>query len=566
MAPGMEVDLAIRTHGLPFRWPEAVESEITDIAPEVPEHAKQDRVDLRQLPLVTIDGADARDFDDAVFCERKGKTWRLLVAIADVSSYVDPEAPLDQEARERGTSAYFPRRVIPMLPEVLSNGLCSLNPHVDRLCLVCEMYVNDQGKVVRSRFFEGVMRSAARLTYDEVAAMLVDGDDRLRDRHRVLVPHLETLYGLYKALHGARGARGVIEFETTETRIVFDDRGRVARIVPVERNDAHRIIEECMIAANVCAARFLLKHKVPALFRIHEGPTAEKLNDLRAFLVELGLSLRGGDDPQARHYAELLGQARGRPDAHLIQTVMLRSLSQAVYSPDNSGHFGLAHDAYAHFTSPIRRYPDLLVHRAIRHVLAGGQVETFDYNHAQMQGLGEHCSMTERRADDASRDAVDWLKCEFMVDKVGEAFDGLITSVTAFGIFVELDDIYVEGLVHVTAMGDDYYHFDPVHHRLLGERTGTIYRLADRVRVQVARVDLDERKIDFELVARLSRGEKQRAKRTGVEKDTRGRRAGRKKAARSKAKGKAAAKPAARTVKKKSTERKGRRRATGRRR
>lgn len=517
MAPGMEIDVSIRAYGLPFKWPESVQVEVAGLVPEVPESAKEGRVDLRTVPLVTIDGVDARDFDDAVYCERTGKGWRLLVAIADVSSYVTPGTALDQEALSRGNSVYFPARVIAMLPEILSNGLCSLNPRVDRLCMVCEMHINTEGRVLRSRFFEGVMRSAARLTYDEVAAMLVDDDHKLHKKYAPLVPHLDALYALYRALRDAREERGAIDFETTETRIVFGPDRKIERVVPVKRNDAHRIIEECMIVANVAAARFLLRRKMPTLLRVHEAPNEEKLTDLRAFLSELGLRLGGGDEPEAKHYAELLKRVQTRPDAHLIQTVMLRSLKQAVYSPENAGHFGLAHEAYAHFTSPIRRYPDLLVHRAIRHALAGRQPADFEYTHENMVNFGEHCSMTERRADDATRDAVTWLKCEYMMDKVGMEFDGIISAVTGFGIFVELNEIYVEGLVHVTALGNDYYHFDPAKHRLTGERTAKIYRLADPVRVKIMRVDLDERRIEFELVqdaVSKTGGEEKRTART----------------------------------------------------
>jgi len=511
MAPGMEIDVAIRAHELPLQWPDAVEDEIQGLAETVAESAKLDRADLRDQPLVTIDGVDSRDFDDAVFCKRTAKGWRLTVAIADVSHYVEPGTALDQEAHQRGNSVYFPERVIPMLPEVLSNGLCSLNPQVDRLCMVCEMYIDEHGKVTRSRFMEAVMRSHARLTYDEVAAMLIEGDRELRARYRPVLDNLEQLYSLYKVLRKLRSRRGAIDFETTETRIVFGTERKIERIVPVERNDAHKIIEECMIAANVCAARFLNRHKLPTLYRVHEGPKADKLTDLREFLGELGLSLGGGDKPRAGDYAKLLDKIQGRPDAHLIQTVMLRSLSQARYSPDNIGHFGLAHDEYLHFTSPIRRYPDLLVHRAIRHHLRqqgrdtnskrGGRktAGSFAYSHVDMQSLGEHCSMTERRADEATRDAVDWLKCEYMLDKVGEEYEGIVSSVTSFGIFVELKEIYVEGLVHVTALQNDYYHFDPAGHRLRGERSGRMYRLGDQVRVKVVRVDLDDRKLDFEL-------------------------------------------------------------------
>lgn len=499
MAPGMEIDVAIRAHNLPLEWPMQVEAEVGRLGAEVPEQAKHGREDLRALPLVTIDGADARDFDDAVFCEREGKGWRLLVAIADVSSYVVPGTALDAEARLRGTSVYFPQRVIPMLPEVLSNGLCSINPHTDRLCMVCEMKVNSAGKVERHRFFEGVMRSHARLTYDEVAAMVIEGDTALGQKHASLLPHLHELHALYQALRHARDQRGAVDFETTETRIIFGAQRKIESIVPVVRNDAHKLIEECMIAANVAAAEFLLGHKIPALYRVHEGPGAEKLTDLRGFLAELGLSLGGGDKPEPKHYAKLLDSIQERPDTHLIQTVLLRSLAQAVYTPDNTGHFGLALEGYTHFTSPIRRYPDLLVHRAIRHCLSRKAIAKFDYTHDAMQSLGEHCSMTERRADEATRDAVTWLKCEYMMDKIGEEFDGVICGVTSFGLFVELKDIYVEGLVHVTALNNDYYHFDAGKHRLLGERTHTVYRLADKIRVKVMRVNMDDRKMDFEL-------------------------------------------------------------------
>ena len=499
MAPGMEIDVAIRDHELPLDWPDAVEQEIASLTPQVPEEAKKGREDIRKVPLVTIDGEDARDFDDAVYCEKDGRGWRLLVAIADVSHYVKPGTALDEEARARGNSVYFPERVIPMLPEILSNGLCSINPDVDRLCMVCEMFITPAGVVKDYRFFEGVMRSHARLTYTKVAAMLVDQDAALRTQYAAVVPHLEDLYRLYQALRVQRDKRGAIDFDTTETRIVFGADRKIEKIVPVVRNDAHKLIEECMIAANVCAGKYLEEKEMATLFRVHEGPGDEKLLNLRAFLSELGLSLSGGEKPEPKHYAKLLTQIQGRPDLHLIQTVMLRSLKQAVYAPDNLGHFGLSIEAYVHFTSPIRRYPDLLVHRAIRHLLSGKPAQKFRYDHNDMVAMGENCSATERRADEATRDAVDWLKCEYMTDKVGETFDGLITGVTGFGIFVELKDIYVEGLVHVTALSNDYYRFDPAKHRLLGERTNTIYRLADNVRVRVVRVSLDDRKIDFEL-------------------------------------------------------------------
>lgn len=500
MAPGMETDIAIRTHNLPVDWPQAVLEQIAELTEEVPEAAKQGRTDLRKVPLVTIDGADARDFDDAVYCERKPKGWKLLVCIADVSAYVERGTALDAEGYTRGNSVYFPDRVVPMLPEVLSNGLCSLNPQVDRLCMACELYVNQEGQTTRSRFFPAVMRSHARLTYDQVAAMLVDGDSELSARYAELLPHLRELDALYRVLHGARAERGAIDFDTTETRFEFNEQGRIAAIHPLVRNDAHRIIEECMLAANVAAARLFERKKIPALYRIHETPKEEKLTDLREFLGELGLKLPGGAKPTAKDYAALLDSVKERPDRHLIQTVLLRSMQQAMYSSDNVGHFGLAYPAYTHFTSPIRRYPDLIVHRTIKHILDGGTAADHDYSKPDLQVIGEHCSGSERRADEATRDAESWLKAEFMQDKLGEEFDGTITSVNTFGVFVELDEIYVDGLVHITALDNDYYHFDPVGRRLTGERTGMVYRLGDRVRVQLAAVNLDERKIDFVMV------------------------------------------------------------------
>jgi ribonuclease R len=496
LGPGMETDIAIRTHSIPVDWPDEVAQQINAVKTEVAESDKADRVDLRHLPLVTIDGADARDFDDAVYCERKAKGWRLLVCIADVSHYVEPGSPLDSEARNRGNSVYFPDRVVPMLPEVLSNGLCSINPQVDRLCMTCELYIDKSGKVTRSKFFPAVMQSHARLIYDDVAAML-EGDAGLCKKHASLLPHLQELYQLYQVLLAQRVSRGAIDFDTTETRIEFNELKRVERIVPVERNDAHRLIEECMLAANVAAARFLLRNKQPALYRIHEGPADEKLTDLKEFLGELGLSLPGGKKPRAADYAILMEKIKQRPDKHLIQTVLLRSLSQALYSSDNVGHFGLSYQAYTHFTSPIRRYPDLIVHRAIKHAINRGSADDFDYTKAELQALGEHCSSTERKADEATRDALDWLKCEYMQDKVGETFNGIITSVNSFGVFVELDQIFVDGLVHISALQNDYYHYDPVGHRLTGERTGKVLRLGDPLTIVVASVNLDDRKIDF---------------------------------------------------------------------
>jgi ribonuclease R len=506
MAPGMEIDIAVRAHALPYEWSEEVLSEAARFKSEVAEHAKQGRVDLRDVPLVTIDGETAMDFDDAVYCEPQGRGWRLLVAIADVSAYVAPGAALDVEAARRGTSVYFPGRVIPMLPEALSNGLCSLKPKVDRLCMVCEMRIGPDGKLGGYEFYEAVMRSAARLTYTQVAAMVIERKMTMRRKFAKLASHLDELYALYKVLRKKRERRGAIDFETAETQILFGADRKIERIVPAERNEAHKLIEECMIAANVAAAEYLAKRKIPTLYRVHDGPNADKLADLRDFLGELGLSLGGGDEPSPKDYAKLMDKVVRRPDAHLIQTVLLRSLSQAVYTPDNHGHFGLALQAYAHFTSPIRRYPDLLVHRAIRHALRKQKRASFEYGPEAMISLGEHCSMTERRADEASRDVENWLKCEYMQDKVGEVFDGVISAVTSFGVFVELHEIYVEGLVHITSLPHDYYHFDPIGHRLTGERSGRVYRLGDALRVTVARVNLDDRKIDFEPVQTPDKG------------------------------------------------------------
>ena len=513
MLPGMEIDVAIRTYELPVAWSEDVLSEAAGLPARVRGGDREGREDLRHLGFVTIDGEDARDFDDAVHCERTAGGWRVVVAIADVSAYVLPGTALDEEARVRGNSVYFPDRVIPMLPESISNGLCSLRPHEDRLCLGCELIVTASGRVHRSRFFEGVIRSRARLTYTEVSGVLERGDAQVRGRLAESVPMLEQLGEAYAALRRARDERGAIDFDMTETRIVLGPDARVERIEPAQRNVAHRIIEECMVAANVAAARFLERHRLPALFRIHEGPSSEKVEELRVFLDEFGLKLGGGDAPEPRHFAAVIERAASRPDAQLIQTVMLRSLSQASYAPGNVGHFGLAHRAYLHFTSPIRRYPDVVAHRAIRHVLRRGRPGDFEpAPGSSLATIGDHCSMTERRADDATRDAVAWLKCEFMLEKLGEAFDATITGVAAFGVFVTLDDMFVEGLVHVSALGSDYFHFDPVRHRLGGERSRRSFRLGDRIRVRVARVDLDERRIDFEPVgkeyARRERGDR----------------------------------------------------------
>ncbi len=491
---GMEIEIALRKHDLPYEFPPAVEKACERFTPQVTSADIRGREDLRKLPLVTIDGETARDFDDAVFCEPQGKGYRLVVAIADVSHYVAHGDALDREALNRGNSVYFPRRVIPMLPEVLSNGLCSLNPQVDRLCMVCDMQINARGTIVKYRFYPAVMWSHARFTYTVVADILANPDGEAARQHAALVPHLEHLYELYHVLAKSREKRGAIDFETIETQMIFDANGKIERIVPVQRNDAHRIIEECMLAANVCASDVLRKNEHPALYRVHEGPTPERLENLREFLKGFGLELGGGENPHAKDYAKLLERVKDRPDAQLLQTAMLRSLRQAIYSPENLGHFGLAYEAYTHFTSPIRRYPDLLIHRAIKAVLKNQRYEPGNWT-----DLGLQCSMTERRADDATRDVEAWLKCYYMRDRVGEVFDGTISSAVAFGIFVALDGVYVEGLVHVSDLGSDYFHFDAAKHQLSGERTGRRFRLGDRVRVRVARVDIESTRIDFVL-------------------------------------------------------------------
>ncbi len=493
-APGMEIEIALRKHDLPHVFSDEIEDMATRFPKRVLKKESKGRVDLCALPLVTIDGETARDFDDAVFCQQEGKGYRLYVAIADVSHYVKPQDAIDREALNRGNSVYFPRRVIPMLPEVLSNELCSLNPDKQRLCMVCEIEFRANGAVVDYDFYPAVMSSHARLTYTQVAAMLAHPKGTEAKQFAELLPHLKLLHKLFKALLKARIKRGAIEFETVETQMYFNDQGKIERIEPVQRNEAHRLIEECMLAANVCAADFLQKQGQTALYRIHEDPAPEKIEALRQFLKEFGISLGGKSKPTAKDYAHTLQQINDRPDAQLLQTVMLRSLQQAIYSPEITGHFGLAYDAYTHFTSPIRRYPDLLVHRAIKAVLDGESYEPGDW-----QELGKHCSMTERRADEATRDVESWLKCFYMQDKIGESFDGVISSVTGFGLFVALDDVYVEGLVHISELPSDYFHFDATKHRLLGERSGVQYRLGDRLRVKLVRVDLETSKIDFVL-------------------------------------------------------------------
>jgi ribonuclease R len=499
--PGMEIEIALRKHELPFEFGKEAQAETRRLPDAVRKSDWKGREDLTELPLVTIDGETAKDFDDAVYCARQGKGYRLIVAIADVSHYVKAGGALDADAYARGNSVYFPRRVIPMLPEKLSNGLCSLNPQVERLCMACDMQISGTGEIRRYRFYPAVMWSHARLTYTEVAAALYEKDEETRTRLATLLPALENLDALFRVLVTAREKRGAIDFETVETRMVFDDNGKIARIEPYERNDAHRLIEECMLAANVCASDFLKAREHPALYRVHEGPTPERLLKLRDFLGTFGLGLGGGDDPEAKDYAQLLAKIQGRPDKQLLQTVMLRSLRQAIYSPDNVGHFGLAYESYTHFTSPIRRYPDLLIHRGIKAALAGEHYAPGDWSN-----IGLHCSATERRADEATRDVEAWLKCYYMQDRLGEVFTGSISAVVPFGIFVALDEVFVEGLVHVSELGQDYFHFDEKAHAMVGERTGRRYRLSDRVRVQLARVDMEQNKIDFRLVPGASAG------------------------------------------------------------
>jgi ribonuclease R len=532
--PGMEIEIAVRKYGVPHEFSEAAKKLSAKLPGEVRAVDINDRVDLRDVPLVTIDGEDARDFDDAVYCEpvKIGRSdgYRLIVAIADVSNYVKPNDALDVDALERSTSVYFPRRVIPMLPEKLSNGLCSLNPGVDRLTLVCDAVITAKGEIKAYQFYPAVIHSAARLTYTEVASILSNTKGTEAAKRPGLVPHLLNLHEVYQALQQARQRRGAIDFETTETYIVCNAAGKIEQILPRTRNDAHKVIEECMLAANVCAADLLERHKHPGVYRVHAPPTKEKLNQVRTFLKQVGLNLGGGDSPSASDYAELMPKIKARPDALLIQTMLLRSMQQAVYSPDNIGHFGLSYEHYAHFTSPIRRYPDLLTHRAIKAILQGKRYDPkgldtsilntmlspaarkaqaadkalgkkkHEGDQAIWEALGIHCSANERRADEASRDVEAWLKCYFIRDKLGEEFTGTISGVTSFGIFVQLDSLFIEGLVHVTELGADYFQFDEARHELRGERTGIRYQLTDRVTVQVSRVDLDARKIDLRLV------------------------------------------------------------------
>lgn len=509
-APGMETDIAIHAHGLPFEFPADAVKQAESFGHAVSVAAKRGREDLRDMPLVTIDGEDARDFDDAVWCEPVRGGWRLIVAIADVASYVEPESALDVEAQHRGTSVYFPNRVLPMLPEALSNGLCSLNPAVDRLCLCCEMKVDGNGKVTKARFFEGLMRSAARLTYTKVAAYLANPAASQDPQVNAVGEQIANLDAVYRALQIARSQRGALEFDAPELKVKFGADGRIAALVEQSRNDAHRLIEECMIAANVEAARFLAKHKIPTLYRVHGQPEADRLDQLRQFLGGFGIQLPAGPDLEPKVLSDLLRGIATNDEARLIETVVVRSMPQAVYQPSNIGHFGLALDEYAHFTSPIRRYPDLMVHRGIRHVLRGGTAEDFAWTPARVDELGQQCSFTERRADDATRDAMAWLKCQYMQDKIGEEFEAMVSSVVDFGLFVQLKGLQIDGLVHVSSLGADYFSRDRSGFRMVGARSGRAFRLGDHLRVRLNSVSIDERKIDFELAE--SRPDQQRGR------------------------------------------------------
>ena len=536
--PGMEIELSIRNYGIPHLWNDRVRAETVAIPDQVQD--TDFRVDLRDTPLITIDGEDARDFDDAVHCQPRARGgWTLTVAIADVSHYVSVGSALDKEAFERGNSVYFPNHVVPMLPEKLSNGLCSLNPAEDRLCMVCEMQISAEGDINRYQFYEAVMHSHARMTYTQVAHILAEREKHdssgVRKQFAAILPQVDALHDLYKVLHRRRAKRGAIDFDSQETRILFDSERKISQIIPIDRTEAHRLIEECMLCANVCSAEFLQKAKLPALYRVHEGPSEERLSAVRDFLGELGIGLGGGDDPQPQDYQRVLAAVRGRDDAAVIQSVMLRSMSQAVYQPENLGHFGLAFEAYSHFTSPIRRYADLLVHRAIRRLIRSKQKiaavrrvdgatmlppqSIYPYELPHLVEIGEHLSVTERRADEATRDVVNWLKCEYLMDHVGEQYAGVVSAVTGFGLFVMLDDLYVEGLIHVTGLPKDYYFHEAAQHRMVGERTGRVFRLGQKLQVKVVRVNLEERKIDFELVDKsASNTDHQSAKRNSNKK------------------------------------------------
>ena len=527
--PGMEIDIALRVHGIPHEWPPGIEEELARLPDEpLPEETRH-RVDLRNLPFVTIDGEDAKDFDDAVYCEaRPDKSWTLYVAIADVSHYVQVGTSLDLEATNRGNSVYFPGFVVPMLPEKLSNGLCSLRPEVDRLVMACKMDINAEGEITDYQFLEGIIHSHARLAYTEVAAMVQTPENdtethlqhHLKEKYAALVNDLDALYALYRTLHKSREKRGALDFETVETRIVFTEDRKLAEILEVERNDAHRLIEECMLCANVCAAKLLLELEAPALYRVHAGPNPDKVENLYDFLRGIGIGLARKENPTTTDYQLILKRLAERPDRLILQTIVIRSLMQANYSPENIGHFGLGFGAYTHFTSPIRRYPDLLVHRAIRYLVRSrknahllpvkgakplDKKAIYPYQTGELAELGGHLSNCERRADAASYDVIDWLKCEYIQQHIGDTFDGTVVGVVNFGLFVELDDIHIEGLVHVTALRNDYYHFDDVGLSLTGERTGESFHLGDRVHVQVSRVDMDDHKIDLQLLEVIQR-------------------------------------------------------------
>ena len=492
---GVEVDSALYRHQIPNDFSEAASNEASKLPSKVLAKDKKARVDVTHIPLVTIDGEDSRDFDDAVFAEPTDHGWKLYVAIADVSHYIPEGSALDNDAIERGNSVYFPHRVVPMLPEAISNGLCSLNPEVERLCMICEMNMDSLGELLDYQFYPAVMRSHARLTYTKVNDILTNKSSELRKEYANVIDNIESLYGLYKTLRISRQKRGVMDFDRIESQILFNDNGKIENIIARTRNDAHKLIEECMLMANQATAKFLQKHNEDFLYRIHPKPTAEKVEVTRQFLSAVGLSLEGGMGPESRDFAKVLKAAKGREDENIIKTVVLRTMKQAVYTPANEGHFGLAFDDYTHFTSPIRRYPDLLVHRAIKRVLQKQKRSPSK----RMSEMGEHLSMTERRADDATRDVEQWLKCEYMRDKVGEEFSGVISGVAGFGFFVELTDIFVEGMISLRDLKDDYYVYDDIHHQLKGQRTGKIFRLGDIVEVKLASVSLDDRRIGFSL-------------------------------------------------------------------
>ena len=499
---GIATDIAIHSHAIPYEWPDTVREQVQDFGAEVPDASMDGRTELRNVDLITIDGADARDFDDAVFCMKAESGWRLLVAIADVANYVSIGSALDKEAIVRGTSVYFPDRVVPMLPEVLSNGLCSLNPKVDRLCMVCDMEVSSSGKVTKATFFEGVMKSKARLTYSQVG-------DFLSGASKTSVPSelqasVRDLHDLYKAFAKQRRRRGAIEIDLPQTKFKLNDDGEIDRIEVVPRNDAHRLIEECMISANVEAAKFLKKHRIPGLYRVHPKPDTDRFNDLRLYLISLGLKVPHPDHVEPRHFTQLIEQVKDRPDSAAITMAMLRSLTHAEYSPTNVGHFGLALESYAHFTSPIRRYPDLLVHRAIRHIIRGGKPGKYDYAPKEMERLGAITSAHEKRAEEATRDVEAWLKCQYMEQHLGDEFDGVITGVTNFGVFVQITELMTDGLVHVTSLANDYYKYDAGSQKLVGERSGHTYSLGEEMRIRVERVDMETRKIDFRPVTEIS--------------------------------------------------------------